>query len=348
MKSKIRFFGAFIVIFVLFFVIFLFFMYKKQPAKNNITSSQLREAATQFNIHILRYEQDLFSLDMNNLQSEIERLSRIYPPILIEPDVWNDEGIMTQLRAYLQDTVNIALFNAVEKVIKTNILTKELESAFGYYKVLYPDDSIPGIITMIPGLDLTMPSVYMYGGFLFVNIDMYVGADNPLYGHFGMPLYISERCEPLYIPVDIFKKVLVYKHLTNSQCSTLLEFMITEGKKLFFTEMMFPAMHERFIIGYSEEKYNWANTYLGNVWSYMIEKNELFGKGEALQRCYIDETPFTKIFGNDSPGRLGAFVGWKLIQSYMKNNPDVKLQELMQETDYQKILSNSKFKPQPK
>jgi len=32
----------------------------------------------------------------------------------------------------------------------------------------------------------------------------------------------------------------------------------------------------------------------------------------------------------------------------MKNNPEVTLQELMQETDFQKILHNSKFKPQPK
>ena len=65
-------------------------------------------------------------------------------------------------------------------------------------------------------------------------------------------------------------------------------------------------------------------------------------------RCYIEETPFTKQFGNDSPGRLGIFLGWKLIQSYMKNNPEVTLPELMQISDYQKILNNSKFKPQVK
>jgi hypothetical protein len=110
--------------------------------------------------------------------------------------------------------------------------------------------------------------------------------------------------------------------------------------------MIYPFLHERFIIGYSEEKYAWANQYLGNVWNYLIEKNELFGKGEALLRCYIEETPFTKPFGNESPGRIGAFVGWRLIQSYMANNQEVTLQELMQETDYQKILNSAKFKPQ--
>jgi hypothetical protein len=130
--------------------------------------------------------------------------------------------------------------------------------------------------------------------------------------------------------------------------TTLIENMITEGKKLYFTEMMFPNLDERLIIGYSEEKYKWANDYSGNAWNYMIEKNELFGKGDALIRCYIEEAPFTKPFGNESPGRIGAFLGWKLIQSYMKNNPDVTLVDLMQDVDYQKILNFSKFKPQPK
>jgi hypothetical protein len=348
MKPRPRFFWTITAIFVLFFAIFVLFIVKKQPAKNNITAAQLKEAKEQLDIRLLRYEQDLFSLDMNNLQSEIERLSNIYPPLLIEPDVWKDEAMVAQLKAYLQDTLNMALFNAVEKVINTNLLIKDLKTAFGYYKVFYPNDSIPDIITIIPGLDITMPSVYIYDDILFVNTDMYLGADNPYYSKFGVPLYISERCEPVYIPVDIFKRALVYKHLAYPPTSSLLESMITEGKKLFFTEMMFPLMHERFIIGYSEEKYDWANTYLGNVWNYMIEKNELFGKGEALLRSYIEEAPFTKMFGNSSPGRLGTFVGWKLIQSYMKNNPDVTLQELMQETDYQMILKNSKFKPQPK
>ncbi|MCL2168198.1 MAG: hypothetical protein FWH59_03620 [Lentimicrobiaceae bacterium] len=296
----------------------------------------------------MRYEQDLFSLDVHNMDKEIERLSKKYPPLLIEPEIWNDKERMNELKAYLTDTVIISLSKNAEKVIKTNVLLKELEKAFGYYKVFYPNDSIPLIITMISGLDMTMPSVYIYDNILFVNVDMYLGADNSYYRAAGIPLYIAERCNPVYLPIDIFKRALVYKYLQNPPRTTLLEVMITEGKKLYFTQMMFPALHERFIIGYSEKKYDWAKLHLGNIWNYIIEKNELFGKEEALMRSYIEDAPFTKQFGNDSPGRLGSFMGWKLIQSYMKNNPNITLPELMQEFDYQKILNLSKFKPHVK
>jgi hypothetical protein len=318
---------------------------KKNSSKNNISTVELREAKKQFQIRLLRYEKDLFSLDVNHLSLEIERLSKIYPSWLIEPGIWNDPAMMEQLKLYLQDTVIVALYRQTEKTVNFDLFVKELETAFGYYKVFYSEDSIPEIITLIPGLDLEMPSLYIYDDILFVNIDMYLGANCQYYKDMGMPSYIAERCDPVYLPVDIFKKAMVYKYLTNTPRTTLIEAMITEGKKLYFTEMMFPYLHERYIIGYSEEKYEWANAYQGNVWSYIIEKNELFGKGETLIRCYIEESPFTKPFGNNSPGRMGIFLGWKLIQSYMANHPELTLSELMQETDYQKILNGAKFKP---
>jgi len=348
MKLRHRKIWLIIVILALLLTLFLLFFVKNNTPKNNISSAELREAQKQLNIRILRYEQDLFSLDVNNLQKEIERLSKIYPPLLIEPNIWNDTVQLEKLKAFLQDTVIIALYHAAEKIIKTDVILKELETAFGYYKVFYPNDSIPKIITQLLGLDFSIPSIYIYDDILFVNIDMYLGANNPYYTAVGMPVYITERCEPIFLPIDIFKKAMVYKHLARVPHITLLDAMITEGKKLYFTEMMFPTLHERYIIGYSEEKYTWANHYVGNSWSYLIEKNELFGKGETLIRTYIEEAPFIKPFGNESPGRMGAFLGWKLIQSYMTNNPEVTLPELLQETDYQKILNLSKFKPQPK
>jgi len=348
MKSRRVFFMSITAFFVLLSAILWIVIAKNQTPKNNISRAELRKTKKQLSIHILHYEKDLFSVNVNNLQKEIERLSKKYPPFLIEPGVWNEPLKLDGLKAYLQDTIILKLYHTAEKVIKKEILEKELETAFGYYKIFFSNGSIPTIITLIPGLDISVPSVYIYDDILFVNIDMYLGANFAYYEAVGLPLYIIERCEPIYLPIDVFKKAMVYKHLENAQRTTLLEAMITEGKRLFFTEMMFPALHERLIIGYSEEKYNWANQYIGKAWNYLIEKNELFGKGEQLMRCYIEESPFTKPFGQNSPGRMGAFLGWKLIQSYMTTHPEVTLPELMQESDYQKILNTAKFKPQSK
>ena len=80
-------------------------------------------------------------------------------------------------------------------------------------------------------------------------------------------------------------------------------------------------------------------------WQYLIEKNMLYSKDEDVIRRLIDETPFTRDFGNDSPGRVGCYMGWRIVQSYMQNHPETTLAELMSNTKSQEILTNSGYKP---
>ena len=55
--------------------------------------------------------------------------------------------------------------------------------------------------------------------------------------------------------------------------------------------------------------------------------------------------PFTAEISQDSPGRLGIWIGWRIVDSYMRNNEHVTIQELMSEGDAQKILEQSFYKP---
>ena len=46
---------------------------------------------------------------------------------------------------------------------------------------------------------------------------------------------------------------------------------------------------------------------------------------------------------DESPGRVGVWIGWQIVRSYMKNN-NVTLQELFAK-DAKEIFDNSKYKP---
>ena len=169
--------------------------------------------------------------------------------------------------------------------------------------------------------------------------------DYKYYASAGMSKFISARCERKYIPTDCFTKVMAYKHLPDKTLVSVLDNMLDEGKKLYFTQTMFPNTAPQDIIGYSAEKYAWAEKNEGAVWQYLMEKNMIYSKDEDAIRMMVGETPFTRVFGNDSPGRLGAFIGWRIIQNYMKQHPEISLGEMMLKTDSQKILSESLYKP---
>jgi hypothetical protein len=58
----------------------------------------------------------------------------------------------------------------------------------------------------------------LYDNILFINVDMYLGADHPYYRSVRMPVYIAERCDVTYLTVDVFSHSDVYiEQLTCSQ-----------------------------------------------------------------------------------------------------------------------------------
>jgi uncharacterized protein YjaZ len=58
----------------------------------------------------------------------------------------------------------------------------------------------------------------------------------------------------------------------------------------------------------------------------------------------MDEAPFTRDFGDESPGRVGTWIGYRIICSYMKaSGSDIK--NLIGNTNAKEILSGSKYHP---
>lgn len=314
--------------------------------KDDVSELDIRKIEKNVNIHIARYEKDLFSLDTNHLKSGLQQLSQKYPEILIGDNVWNDPQMLSQLKAYLSDPVIIEIYkDALAAFPDLSSLEAELNHALSLYLNYFPNDSLPHFYSLVPGINTEMPSVYGYDNDIFIHLDMYLGKDYKYYGEVGMPLFISERCDKKFLARDCIYKALSYKNMAQKMPISLLDNMIFEGKRLYFTEMMFPEMSEQDIIGYNDDKYKWAIKNQAHVWMYIIEKDLLFSKQNDIIRQFIEETPFTKSFGNDSPGRIGTYIGWKIVQQYMEKHPEVSLAELMQTTDSQIILNKSGYKP---
>lgn len=314
--------------------------------KHEVKPAEVRKMERQIDIHIKRYEKDLFSLDTSRLESGLKALSADYPAILISKEAWKDPQMLSQLKAYIADPIIREIYMDVMRVFPDlKELEAELTTAMGYYLNYYPEDSIPVFYSLVPGLNTEMPTIYGYGNDIFIHLDMYLGKDYKYYSQIGMPVFVSQRCEKKYIATECVSKALVYKYLPQKSPISLLDNLIYEGKRLYFTEMMFPDKSEMDVIEYAPEKYDWAAENQGKVWSYIIEKDLLFSKQNDVIRQFVDDTPFTKPFTNSSPGRMGVFIGWKIIQQYMENNPDVSLQDLMKNTDSQQILNKSGYKP---
>ena len=122
--------------------------------------------------------------------------------------------------------------------------------------------------------------------------------------------------------------------------------MIYEGKKMYLLDAYLPSISDKEKIGFIKEKMNWTKLNESQIWKYFIEKDLLYSTNTKLNKRFLEPAPFSKFYlstDNSSPGRIGVWLGWQIVRSYMQKN-DVSLPQLLQ-TDATEIFKKSKYKP---
>lgn len=322
----------------------------KKNASVNVTKPKLTEEqlnyAKNVEIKILRYEQDLFNIDQKNIAAEFAAMYGKYPDNIIARGAWKNEEMLQSIKEFINDPVINEIYKDTEaQYADMSWFQQEITPAMTLYLTHFPDEKVPDFCTLVSGIDFQMPQVFGYDNTIFICLDMYLGKDYKHYAQAGMPKYIAARCDKKYMATDCFSKALVYRNLPDKTLVTLLDNMVDAGKRMLFTQTMFPTTKPEDILEYTPEQYKWATSHEAAAWHHLVEKNMVYNNNENVIRQMMDETPFTRDFGNDSPGRMGVFIGFQIVQSYMKTHPGTTLQSLMLMTDSQKLLKESGYKP---
>ena len=82
------------------------------------------------------------------------------------------------------------------------------------------------------------------------------------------------------------------------------------------------------------------------MWRFFIDDNLLFDTDSRLPNRFINLAPFSKFYleiDNESPGRIGQWVGWQIVRSFMEHN-ESGLQDMFK-MDAKQIFEKSKYKP---
>lgn len=237
-------------------------------------------------------------------------------------------------------------FQLPEKVNKQfgdlSRLKDALNNAFRYYKYYFPDKAIPEIYTYYSNFS---ESVITDEGLIGIGLDKYLGVDCDLYARLGFDNYKVKRMFPEMVPVDCMRAWAMAEFPYNDSTDNLLNQMVYEGKIQYFLDAMLPFTADTLKFGYTKDQFEWADYNEDKMWEYIIDSQLLFSTDALTIRKMTGDGPFTTLFANNSAPRAGAFLGWKIVQNYMKYNDDVTLPELMQDADYQGILNKARYKP---
>ena len=302
-------------------------------------------------VEIVRFDSALLAVRPDSVYNDICHLYTDYPdfmPTYVEGILGlplEDTAYLSQLYAdFLTDTaMGFAQTNALAQDLFADItdLQNSLNTGFSRLHYLFPEWEIPMVYLFVSGFN---SSVMYYDNNMGVGIDMYLGSDYPYYNQVVYN-YQKPTMRKECVAVDVMSLYVSYHLAYNSKYNRLLDQMIFRGKQLFLLSQLLPDKPEREIIGYSKEQWEWCEQYERAIWNRIMAKRDLFKTESTILASYINEGPFTAEVSQESPGRLGQWVGWQIVDSYMRNNEGVSIQELLGEGDAQKILEQSFYKP---
>ena len=267
---------------------------------------------------------------------DLQKIKGAYPFFFIsDPDsFWIEK---------MNDSLQIELLAEVQRNFpNVDSPREELEGLFQHLKYYDKTFKAPRVITLTNDVDYRNKT-FVNDSLVLIALDNYLGADHEFYQN--IPMYIASNMQGNQIVSDVANGY-AKKYMFQSNRRTLLDEMIYFGKLLYFKDVMIPFKTDADKIGYTEAQIKWAEANESQIWSYFIEKELLYSTNNKLPSRFIADAPFSK-FGleldNDSPGRLGQYMGWQIVKAYAENT-GIDVMEIMQ-TEPEVIFTKSNFKP---
>jgi len=283
-------------------------------------------------IKVERFDKAFFETKPQDL-AKVKKQYPFFFPAGNDDNVWLNK---------MQDPIWREVYEEVQKKYSNfEPVREQFNSLFQHVKYYFPQTKTPKVITVIGEMDYTAKAIYA-DSLVVVALELYLGKSHKFY---EFPNYLKENFEERQIMPDVVSS-FTFRKIPASSDRTLLSQMIFEGKQLYAKDLLIPEFTDSEKIGYTPQQVKWCEENESFMWRHFIENEMLYSEDPKLNTRFIAPAPFSKFYleiDNDSPGRVGAWIGWQIVRSYMRNN-NVTLPELLK-TNAKEIFEKSKYKP---
>lgn len=283
-------------------------------------------------IKIDRFDQVFFESSPKDLQ-KIKKRYPFFFPEGIPDSVWVNK---------INNLLWRELFAEVQKKYKkSESIEAELEKVFKHIKFHFPKTKSPKVYTVIAEMDYDNKVIYA-DSLVIISLEMYLGKDHKFY---EFPAYIRQNFEQRQMMPDLVASFAKSK-ITTDKDNTLLSQMIYHGKLLYLKDLLLSNYTDDEKMGYTPKEISWCEENESYIWRYFLENELLYSNELKLNSRFIAPAPFSKFYleiDNESPGQVGAWIGWQIVRSFVKNN-DVPVAKLL-ELNAKELFKKSKYKP---
>ncbi|MEM7658899.1 MAG: hypothetical protein AAF399_22440 [Bacteroidota bacterium] len=197
----------------------------------------------------------------------------------------------------------------------------------------------------VPGGDLrSADNVVPTPNYFSFGLHYFLGPDYRFYPA-NISVYQRKRFVPEYLPALMMHEIaegMVARPPRDKQ-PLFLDGIVRAGIKQYFVQEMLPSTPDSLLLMYSGAQTEWAAFYEARIYKELIP--HLFEGDFQLNREYLSDKPYTTTLSTESAPRIGEYLGWKIVETYMDRHDEVSLAELVERTDYELIFREAKYKP---
>jgi hypothetical protein len=311
-------------------------------------SSCLNTEVKEIDIPVFRFDKQFHSITELNYNEILGELESEFPQLV---DYFISDVMYIPLSNDSIKRSNIILFNDNSDVIDFNKeinksypdvkeISDKLNPAFGRFLFHFPDAVIPEKTVFLNSYNTT--AINSFDNNLVVGLEFYLLDKNSFIN--DVYEYQKARYDRKYMIADALEFWLSSSFWNSNEINNFQDELIFKGKIMYLIHQFIPEEELDVVFRFSKEDLMWCTVSEHNIWNEIMELELMYSEDVEKYYSFFNSAPFTRGMPKESPGRIGNWVGYQIVDRYM-NNTDVSLQSLMSNNNSQEILLKSKYRP---
>ena len=301
---------------------------------------------------IVRFDSLLYSIqtaeDLKKIQSAYPQFYELYfYRILGLP---NNDSLFVKISEMLRaETFSELKTKISNHYARFDDVAKDWSQALKYYQYYFHPTTVPDLYTNV--------TEFAYGSFIFplsadkdgigVSLDLFLG-DRVNYTLMSkLDPSFSAYSSRTFNRDHLIKKAidaLIEDKLPPARGQEFIHHLLREGKKYYISDHLLPFASDTVIWEYTGDQWTWVQDNEWNIYSYLITNELFYSKARANYLRLISPAPHTKDMPPEAPGRVASYIGYKIIEAYMRRYPETTYTELI-DMDANALFQAAKYKP---
>lgn len=294
-------------------------------------------AQQQLDIHYINLDSLLIHTQADDLQQRISATKLKQGQILdyelghcLSVGSLEDSGTVDRLQLFKKDPFVKRLEQRIgEKFANLTPQKKKINEGFSFLKHHFPKGKVPENIVFINSFFAS--NVFCTENEIGIGLERYLGAKTDVIKELpGEQIFqwIKDEMRVEYLERDVLTAWIMTHYVPESK-KNLADAIVYWGKIIYLTEAAFPNEKEHIVLRYTPKEYDWAIDNEYSFWKYLVDEKLLFSENERDHSNFLNDAPFTVGLPEKGPDRLGQFLGWRMVHSYMEQFPETTLEDLL-------------------